>query len=316
MQAVTVHTESARAADRVHARHPVHTSRPAIGWMLCCGLISILSTSASASAGADGGDCRIGTYTYAEFDRAAALQPLAGWLQEHTACRWQIEVLASPNALAEAMSAGRLDWAVPNLVGHLHALRAAPGLEAGMRVAVPPADAARYRSLLLARRGSVADLAELKSKSHGLRLGLTFADSASGGLVPLSLLADAGLDARADFAELRYTGRHDASLRLLLAGELDVIGLPADLLPPEQAGAVVVLAESTPIPVGAMLCGGRIAERCETLAEALLAEPRADRVVQALAAAWPEFGAATRFEAAPAQDYAALLASLPSEPPQ
>lgn len=280
-------------------------------------LVAMLAAAAGATAAAPTSEiCRIGTYAYADFDRSGALQPLADWLQSHSGCDWRIEVFDSPSALAVAMGEGMLEWALPNLTGHLRALQRAPGLNAQIRVAVPTADAVRYRSLLLARAGAVTDLAELKSRARQMRLGLTFADSASGGLVPAALLAQVGLDAHDDFAELRYSGRHDASLRLLLAGELDVIGLPADLLPPEQAGAVVVLAESAPIPVGAMLCGGRIAEHCQALAEALLAEPRADRVVQALAAAWPEFGAAVRFEPAPAQDYAALLASLPPEPEQ
>ncbi len=309
-------SKSASERLRVHpgrfGRGPVHLAS------LCMLLASILSLPYAAKAEGRDTDgqaetCRLGTYTYAEFDRAAALQPLADWLQAHTGCAWQVEVLASPGALADEMAAGHLDWAVPNLVGHLRALQKAPGLHAGLRVAVPPADGVRYRSLLLVRADSVSDLQTLKSMAHGLRLGLTFADSASGGLVPATLLASVGLDAHSDFATLRYTGRHDASLDLLVAGEVDLIGLPADLLPAERRAEVTVLAESAPIPVGAMLCGGRISPRCAELTGALRIAPDAARIARALAQAWPEFGAAAGFELASAGDYAALLSALPVE---
>lgn len=276
-------------------------------------LVSGLAYAQTQTNDAQDRSCRLGTYAYAEFDRAAALQPLAEWLREYTGCGWTIEILDSPGALADAMAAAELDWAVPNLVGHLRAVQKAPSLHAGLRIAVPPADAARYRSLLLARAGAVSGIDALEAAAHRLRLGLTFADSASGGLVPATLLAAAGLDVRSDFAELRYTGRHDASLRLLLAGELDVIGLPADLLPAAQRTQVLVLAESAPIPVGAMLCGGRIATRCAVLAADLAKAPEAAAIARALAEAWPEFGAAEGFEAAPGSDYVELLAALARE---
>lgn len=272
-----------------------------------------LAFAHSSAEDAQAESCRLGTYAYAEFDRAAALQPIALWLREHTGCGWTIEILDSPGALADAMAAGELDWAVPNLVGHLRAVQKSPSLHAGPRIAVPPADAARYRSLLLARAGTVPGLDALRADAPRLRLGLTFADSASGGLVPAALLAAAGLDVQSDFAELRYTGRHDASLRLLLAGELDLIGLPADLLPAAQRAQVLVLAESAPIPVGAMLCGGRIAARCAALAAALAEAPEAAALARALADAWPEFGAAEGFETAPEAEYAELLRALATE---
>jgi phosphonate transport system substrate-binding protein len=283
-------------------------------------LIAALGLAVSSAAGAGRVEpdptfeCRLGTYAYGGFDRASALEPLADWLAAHTDCRWQIQVLESPARLAQAAAGGELEWALPNLVGYLLAKRSRPELAAPLRVAVPAADADRYRSVLLARRGEHVELQTLRSRSGSRRLGLTFADSASGGLMPRAMLAEAGVDAERDFAKLIYTGRHDASLRALLAGELDVVGLPLEVLPHELAPQVDVLARSAPIPVGPMLCGGRIQARCFELAAALLAAPEAAMIARAIAAAWPEFGAARGFEPSKDPDYAALLSLLPEAP--
>lgn len=256
-------------------------------------------------------ECRIGTYAYGDFDRAAAVRPLADWLATNTDCKWRIEVLQSPAEVAEASAAGELEWAVPNLVGYLLAKRAAPALDAPVRVAVPTADASRYRSLLLARRGEVGDVQALRARARSLRLGLTFADSASGGLVPKAMLAELGINADRDFTERVYSGRHDRSLEMLLRDELDVIGLPQELLPQELAARVVVLERSQPIPIGPMLCSGHIAARCGVLAQALMSAPEAAQIAQALAQAWPEFGAAKGFEPSVDTDYQQLLQLLP-----
>lgn len=266
-------------------------------------LATLLGASASA---ADAARCRVATYAYADLDRRAALAPLAAWLQAQGDCDWDIEVLSGPVELAEALVDGRVDWALPNLVGYLHARARAPERDSGLRVAVPAADAARYRSALLARRSRVSDLEALRREASGLRLGLSFPDSASGALVPRGLLTRVGLDSERDFSLRRYTGGHADSLQGLLTGALDVIGVPLGVLPEPLPEALVVLAVSDPIPVGPMLCGERLAARCADLAAALRTAPEAESLARALAAAWPEYGAARGFEHAPPSEYARL----------
>lgn len=275
-------------------------------------LATLLGVSAHA---ADAARCRVATYAYGDLDRGGALAPLAVWLQAQGGCDWDIEVLASPVELAEALLAGRVDWALPNLVGYLHARAAAPQRDSGLRVAVPAVDAHRYRSALVARRGQVEDLDALRQQASSLRLGLSFPDSASGALVPRALLAQAGLDSERDFAVRRYTGGHADSLKALVAGHLDVVGVPLGVLPEPPGDDLVLLAVSAPIPVGPMLCGERLAARCADLAEALRTAPEAESIARALAAAWPEYGAARGLERVPPAEYSGLPLPQPPERP-
>ncbi len=244
----------------------------------------------------------VGTYAYPGRDRAAAVQPLADYLAARSGRAAAVRLWPSPSALIEALRAGEADVVVPNLHGHLQGRRHAATLPVPD---VPPAQAARYRSLIVAR--GVARLEDLADGAAATRrLVLVGQDSATGGFVPLARLREAGLTP-ADFADVAYAGSHEAALAALRSGDADVAALAVDVYEAAPVEGVDELWRSPPLPPGPLLCRAPAGVACASIANWLLeAHATHPEVMVALRAGWPEFGDAVRFvDAAPA------LAGLP-----
>lgn len=248
----------------------------------------------------------VGTYAYPQRDRAAAITPLAAHLGERLGRPVEVRVLPSPTALVEAMRAGEVDVGVPNLHGYLRGRRA--GL-AGLPVpAVPPAQADRYRAVLVTRVPGL-EAAALPQRAASLRLALVGRDSASGGFIPVAHLASLGLaPPAAHFAEVTYAGSHAAALQALAEGRADLAALAADVQDAAPPAGTRVLWRSAPIPPGPLLCRPSPATDCAAVATVLLDTATLPPALMAgLRAGWPEFGDA---EALVVPDEVALQAWL------
>lgn len=231
----------------------------------------------------------VGTYAYPQRDRAAAIAPLADHLGTRLGRAVEVRVLPTPTALVEAMRAGEVDVGVPNLHGYLRGRRA--GL-AGLPVpAVPPAQADRYRSVLVARSSDL-DAAALLERASQLDLVLVGRDSASGGFVPVAQLAARGLaPPEAHFASVAHAGSHAAALQALAEGRADIAGLAADAYDAAPPPGSRVLWRSTPIPPGPLLCRPSPSTDCTAVAAVLLDTAGLPPALMAgLRGGWPEFG--------------------------
>ena len=237
----------------------------------------------------------VGTYAYPGRDRAAAIRPLGTYLSRRGGHPVQVRLFASPSALVEAMREGEVDVAVPNLHGFLQARRW-PGKIVPLPVPeVPPAQADRYRAVLVARDG-VPALDALRQVADRMRLVMVGRDSASGGFIPAAELREHGLEVEGSFASLAYAGSHAAALQAVVSGEADVAALAADVHASADEAGLQVLWRSDPIPPGPLLCRKAEGVPCEAIAAWLLeAHERDGEVMAGLRAGWPEFGDATTF---------------------
>ncbi len=246
----------------------------------------------------------VATYAYPQRDRAAAIRPLADYLGRRLQRSVEVRVLASPTALIAGMAAGEVDVAVPNLHGYLQALRLPEGGVATLPVPeVPPAQAQRYRAVIVARRPLSGEA--VVAEAATLRLVLVGPDSASGGFVPRGHLADLGIARpEAAFARVDHAGSHAASLAWLQEGRADIAALAADVYDAEPHAGLHEIWRSPVIPPGPLLCRPDADVDCTRIGEELLAVERHDPAVMAgLRMGWPEFGDATRLTRA---DEAAL----------
>ena len=259
--------------------------------------------AAMAGLATAGDSLVVGTYAYPGRDRAAAVQPLADYLAARSGRAVAVRLWPSPSALIEALRAGEADVVVPNLHGYLQGRRHATTLPVPD---VPPAQAARYRSMIVARGvARLEDLAEGAAAKR--RLVLVGRDSATGGFVPLARLREAGLTP-ADFADVAYAGSHEAALAALRSGDADVAALAVDVYEAAPVEGMDELWRSPPLPPGPLLCRAAAIVPCAHIADWLLeAHATHPGVMAALRAGWPEFGDAARFV-----DAAPVVAELPT----
>lgn len=236
----------------------------------------------------------VGTYAYPDRDRAAAVQPLADLVAARTGRPVRVMLWPSPSALVQAFRAGSADVIVPNLHAYLQAREGAVTLPVPD---VPPAQAGRYRSVIVAR--GIDRIGQLTpARAAGLRLSLVGRDSASGGFVPLARLRQAGLRPEA-FVSVDHAGSHEAVYRALHEGRADVGALAAEVHDAAPLAGLAILWRSDPIPPGPLLCRNAAHVPCHDLARWLLASHAdAPAVIAGLRAGWPEFGDAVRFSEA------------------
>lgn len=231
----------------------------------------------------------VGTYAYPQRDRAGAITPLAQHLGARLGRPVEVRVLPTPTALVEAMQAGEVDVGVPNLHGYLRGRRA--GLTGLPVPAVPPAQADRYRAVIVTRIAGL-DAAALPARAATLRLVLVGRDSASGGFIPVAHLATLGLaPPEGRFASVAYAGSHAAALQALAEGRADLAALAADVHDAAPPPGTHVLWRSAPIPPGPLLCRASARTDCAAVTAVLLDTPTLPPALMAgLRAGWPEFG--------------------------
>lgn len=258
---------------------------------------------------------RLATYAYPDFDRRAALAPLARTVEKVSGRPVLVELFPTPDALATAVRQGHADLAVTNLA----AFTQVAGLPAAKAIAVlapPPATLERYRGLLLARRdGGPASLSALRPLVSRLRYVEVLPGSTSGALVQAEALRSIGLR-RDAFRSNGHAGTHEAALQQLLDDKADVaalaegpwLALQAKL--PDVAARLLPLWRSEPLPPGPIVCMASVQLPCRRIAGALLADSPASREAAImLARGWSETAGARSFTRVRPARYAAFMAA-------
>jgi len=121
-------------------------------------------------------------------------------------------------AVVEAQVAERADFAFYGPFGYVVARNAGADIQAVVAQIDAPEAPPGYQSYLVttADRDDINEVADLAGKTACL----VDPSSTSGGLYPLAMMLDAGLDPDADLTAT-YTGAHDASVLAMLAGDCD-----------------------------------------------------------------------------------------------
>lgn len=263
-------------------------------------LVAALLASTATAAFAGGAQTLVlATYAYPKYDRAAALRPLAGHLSARLETPVDVVVHESPQALADAILAGRVDVAVTNTFAFL-AVRKDAAVRAVAAFDVPGTTPAGYRGVLVARRERAPDTATLVRDAARLRYAQVIPGSTSGGLVQDLHLATLGLSP-SRFAERSDAGTHDAALARLVDGTADVAALAEEPWralrerSPQVALGLVQLWRSPPIPAGPVVCRRSTRLACEDVERLLLAlDDESPAALTSLVAAWSEFAGARR----------------------
>ncbi|MET4685230.1 phosphate/phosphite/phosphonate ABC transporter substrate-binding protein [Brevundimonas faecalis] len=249
-------------------------------------LLAVLAAPQDASPA-----LRVGTYSYPQYDREAALAPLARAVEQVAGRPAHVVLLDTPDALADAMCRGEVDVAMTNL-GAFVKMRECPRLQAVAVLDTPPGVLDRYRGVLLTRRDTaIADLTELASRARDLRYSEVLPGSTSGALVQAEALGSVGI-APMDFSGLRHARTHEGALADLQEGRADIAALAEEPWRkfaadhPDRAAALTPLWRSEPLPPGPVTCR-EAAVDCAALGAALLGQA-GDAVAAPLSEGWSE----------------------------
>ncbi|NNM75381.1 PhnD/SsuA/transferrin family substrate-binding protein [Sphingomonas sp. ID1715] len=256
----------------------------------------MLALALALAAAAPDGPVRLATYHYPRYDRAKALEPLRVLLQQRLSRPVIVEVLATPDALRDAVRAGTVDIAMTNLSSYL-GMAGTRRLDAVAVLDVPAATLERYRGVLLARKeAGVEAPAALPARAGALRYAEVLPGSTSGALVQSIYLRSLSTDP-ARFAVRLWAGTHDGALAMLLDGRADVAALaeePWRNASPEVKARMVQLWRSEPLPPGPLICVSRVGFDCGAVKRLVLSKAAAPAAAE-LARGWSETEGAARF---------------------
>jgi phosphonate transport system substrate-binding protein len=207
----------------------------------------------------------LGAHTSRQIEAA---EPLRRYLAEQLGCDVRILVEESYSATIAGLRLGRIDAAT---LGELAYLHGHDGIDALLTPVDEDGTTAAYQSVIFTRDDTgITDLAGLR----GERFGLVDEESASGFLIPRSMVREVGIDPDQDL-EITLFGRHLAVVDAVLRGEVAAGGSHLRALRPEQEetvhSALRVLATSNPIQRGPVVVRSNLpAELRGSLLTALL----------------------------------------------
>lgn len=258
----------------------------------------------------------VATYAYTGIDRKAAITPLGKILGHELNKSVEIKVYKSPSDLIEAVENNRVDIAVPNLFGFLDAKKRNLDAKPIAVPDVPLEKASRYRSVLVVSSKSfIKSELDLRENADKMRAVLVWADSTSGGIVPMGRLREIGIDDPMEqFKSFDFAGSHEKSLNALITGKADLAGLAGGVLEksigvaPKIRDQIKVIWSSPPIPIGPILCVNSETVSCHSVSDILLDVHNKDlQVLRALNTGWPEYGNATTLIPPDPKVYAPLM---------
>lgn len=177
--------------------------------------------------------------------------PFIDYLGESTDLKVDPYVGADYTAVVEALNSGHLDVAWFGPSEYVLATTAVEGGVEAFAAAQQADDTVEYRTVFIVRDDSAIRSPE---DFTGATIAFTDPASTSGHIFGRHALAQENIDPEETFAQIIYSGSHDASLLSLVNGQVDVAAISARLMPGfiesglAAAGDIRVVFESAEIP--------------------------------------------------------------------
>jgi phosphonate transport system substrate-binding protein len=176
-----------------------------------------------------------------------AFQALADYLAEQTGIPVNLVIKKSYKEIIDGLGNGEIDLANTGPLVYIKAHD-----KSGAYALVKPIPLSTstpfYKSYIIVRKDSgIKKISQLKGK----KFAFTDRESTSGYLLPVLMLADAGVKDLKFFSEVRFTGNHDSAFLAVYNGYVDGAGISNYAFTKaidKRLGDVIVISESEAIP--------------------------------------------------------------------
>ncbi|MEQ8189161.1 MAG: phosphate/phosphite/phosphonate ABC transporter substrate-binding protein [Candidatus Eremiobacterota bacterium] len=199
-----------------------------------------------------------------------AFQALADYISDQTGIPVNLEIKKSYKEIIDGLGNGDIDFAN---TGPLVYIKAHDKSGANALVKPMPLSSSTpfYKSYIIVRKDSgIKKISQLKGK----KFAFTDRESTSGYLLPVLMLADAGVKDLKFFSEVRFTGNHDSAFLAVYNGYVDGAGISNYAFTKaidKRLGDVIVIAESDAIPTAPITVRANLpSEQVKKIKEAFL----------------------------------------------
>ncbi len=205
-----------------------------------------------------------------------AFQSLADYIAEQTGIPVNLEIKKSYKEIIDGLSNGDIDLAN---TGPLVYIKAHDNQEPMLcKTNAQSSSTPFYKSYIIVRKDSgIKKISQLKGK----KFAFTDRESTSGYLLPVLMLADAGVKDLKFFSEVRFTGNHDSAFLAVYNGYVDGAGISNYAFTKatdKRLGDVIVIKESDSIPTAPITVRANMpSEQVKKIKEAFLKISAADK---------------------------------------
>ncbi len=199
-----------------------------------------------------------------------AFQSLADYIAEQTGIPVSLEIKKSYKEIIDGLDSGEIDLANTGPLVYIKA-HDTSGAYALVKPLPQSASTPFYKSYIIVRKDSgIKNISQLKGK----KFAFTDRESTSGYLLPVLMLADAGVKDLKFFSEVRFTGNHDSAFLAVYNGYVDGAGISNYAFTKaidKRLGDVIVIAESDAIPTAPITVKSNMpSEQVKKIKEAFL----------------------------------------------
>jgi len=206
-----------------------------------------------------------------------AFQSLADYIAEQTGIPVNLEIKKSYKEIIDGLSNGDIDLANTGPLVYIKA-HDKSGAYALVKPMPQSSSTPFYKSYIIVRKDSgIKKISQLKGK----KFAFTDRESTSGYLLPVLMLADAGVKDLKFFSEVRFTGNHDSAFLAVYNGYVDGAGISNYAFTKatdKRLGDVIVIKESDSIPTAPITVRANMpSEQVKKIKEAFLKISAADK---------------------------------------
>ncbi|HPZ09411.1 MAG TPA: phosphate/phosphite/phosphonate ABC transporter substrate-binding protein [Candidatus Eremiobacteraeota bacterium] len=188
-----------------------------------------------------------------------AWQYLADYLAGQIGIPVKLEIKKSYTPIIDGLKSGDIDLANTGPLIYIKAHDIAGATPLVKPIAIK-ASAPNYKSYIIVRKDSgIENIAQLKGK----KFAFTDKESASGYLMPVLMLSEAGVNNTNFFSEIRYTGDHDSSLSAVYNSYVDAAGISNYIYTKgvdKRLGDLKIIKESDQIPTAPIVARAGMSE--------------------------------------------------------
>lgn len=247
---------------------------------------------------------RLATYTYADNDRLANLQPLARLLEEELNRSVQFKSYPDVASFISGIKSDEVDIALINTLGYLLLSLDNQNMEVATTLKVMEDAQDNYKTVLLTNVSDIESLSDLYQKKGDLSMSFVAEGSTSGNLVPRLLLSSLGIKSpEVEFQSVAYGGNHTSTFEKLVRGETDLCAIGSNEYfkqmeaNPSLSDSIQLLWISEEIPLGPVLVNKRLSESdSDKLSQLLLRLHKTDpAALRSIKDGWSEAKQAEKF---------------------